>query len=250
MPNSHRHRPLAGDSGTTFTAPEFVNFRLFQTENSEMAITLARLGEFSKAEHYAREALRIRTNMLGENHIDTIKAMNNLGHILLQQDGSATLAAREEASRLLDRAFANCQRHHADRLEELIDLLSNRASLAFASGDREEAEQLTRTMLGHAIEYAGNQGTKAITARQNLAMLLNKRGEWAEAEAELGQVADDLAKLHGDRHPATLKARMARALTLTSLQRYAAAETIYRQHLPVRRRCAGRATRRCDPSHE
>ncbi len=201
--------------------------------HAEVAITLSRLGEFSKAESYAREALRIRSRTLGETHIDTIRAMNNLGHILLQQDGSGASAVHEEARQLLDRAIQNCQQHHADRPEELIDLLSNRAGLAFKLGQLDEAERLTRDMLDRAAKHAGVLGTQAITARQNLAVLLNTRGRRAEAELELGQVAESLSGLHGDRHPTTLKARLARAMALTGLRRYEEAQAIYEQNLPI-----------------
>ncbi len=200
---------------------------------AEMAITLARLGEYDKAEQYARESLQIRSQTLGETHIDTIKAMNDLGNILITPSGKGATAAHDEARRLLDHAITLTRKHHQDRPDELIDLLSNRASLANNLGQPEEAEQLTREMLDLAVKHAGADSLSAIGARQNLAMLLGGRGEHDLAALELGSVAQQLSELHGDRNPATLKARRDHAMSLHVLKRNDAAEAIYRQNIPV-----------------
>lgn len=200
---------------------------------AEMAVTFARLGEYEKAGHHARQSLRIRTQTLGETHIDTIKAMNNLGNILLQPSRLAANTVRDEAHAILDRAIALSRQHHEHRPDDLIDLLSNRAKLAFEERQLEDAEQLTRESLDLAMEHLGANSQQAIGARQNLAMLLNRHGKHEEAEEELRQVAELLTQVNGDRHPATLNARRARAAGLVQLKRYDDAEAIYRVCLPV-----------------
>jgi eukaryotic-like serine/threonine-protein kinase len=156
--------------------------------HAEMAATFTRLGEYALGEQHARESLAIRRQVLGASHVDTLRAMNNLGNILLQPNRMGQKIAYDEARALLDRALALAKANPKMPVVDHIDLLSNRATLAFKEHLLADAEKLTRESLGLAVTHLGADSQQAIDARQNLATLLGQHGQHAQAEAELREV--------------------------------------------------------------
>jgi serine/threonine protein kinase len=201
--------------------------------HAEMASTFTRLGEYTLAEQHARESLAIRRQTLGAAHVDTLRAMNNLGNILLQPNRMDQKTAYDEARALLDRALALAKADPNMPVTDHIDLLSNRATLAFKEQALADAEKLTRESLGFARTHLGADSQQAIDARQNLAVLLRQHGQHAQAETELREVVSQLTKAHGDEHPSTLSAQRAHAAALVQLKRYDDAEPIYQRSLPT-----------------
>jgi eukaryotic-like serine/threonine-protein kinase len=206
---------------------------------AEMASTLARLGEYDRAERHARDALRIRQQTLGESHIDTLSAQSNLGHILSQPVRGQPKSQYEEARKLLDQAISALRADPRAPPVHLFDTLNNRAALAFNEGDFSVAEQFTLESLAWANRNLGADSSQAIFARQNLAILLGSNGKLEDSERELRQVAQLLQQAHGDRNPATLEAYRAHALSLAKLERNEEAEEIYRRCLPIAREVLG-----------
>lgn len=205
----------------------------------EMAVTLARLGENAQAETYARQALDLRLQHLGESHIDTLNAMNNLAFLLLGHDRRHEPGAWKEADALLERALTLMRAHHADHPEYLIDPLGNAALSAFHAQRYDDAERLTREVLQISARTRGPMHETTLAQHQNLAILLQMRGEVEQAEREMRRLVELWMAAKGPRHPATLVAQRDLATVLRSTRRFDEAERILHDGLPLCREVFG-----------
>lgn len=122
----------------------------------------------------------------------------------------------EEAQRWLEAAEATFDRAQLGRQAE-IDLTNSRAQLAHHIGELERAEALTRDALRLAIEHWGSEHFETASAYHNLAVVLQDRGESAEAIDVAGKELEIRSRFFGEVHPqvaashAALGAAMGRA---------------------------------------
>jgi eukaryotic-like serine/threonine-protein kinase len=183
-------------------------------------------GEKAEAERLYREALEGRRLALGERHVDTLVTQNGLAMVI------ADLGRVEEAVPLLEDA---CARLVAQLGDDHPAVLIARGDLAhlYLRLDRPEplaaAEGLYRQALVAQERVVGPTHPDALTVRNNLGMVLLRRGQPREALVELRAAADGHAAALGEAHARTLTFRANTALALLELDRPAEAEPVLRR---------------------
>ncbi len=128
---------------------------------SQEALRLYRAGDPRAAIAPATEALRMRTEVLGEEHPDTVQSLNNLA-TLYQAQGK----------------YAEAERLHP----AVATSLNGLALLYQAQGKYAEAERLFERSLAIWEKALGPEHPKVATSLENYAALLRKAGRITEAD--------------------------------------------------------------------
>lgn len=170
---------------------------------------------------------------LGEEHADTLTAMNNLALAL------SDLGIPERARELQEKVLAVSRRtrgeEHPDTLTAMNNLawtLAREGELGGARGLQEQALAVSRRILGE--EHAGT-----LSALNGLAAMLAAQGELGSARELQEQVIKASRRLFGEEHPHTLQTMGGLAHTLRSLGDPSAAHALQEQVLAVTRRVLG-----------
>lgn len=152
--------------------------RLPQAESlNNLALVHLDLGEVATAVDELREAARLRTEVLGEDHALTAQTCANLAFALWRQgehDAAFALAARaEHGYRELGR----------DGARELGNLLASVATMHAAAGADERAVACLREAIDLLQQTSGSEHPAVAAAIGQLAARLHARGDDEEASA-------------------------------------------------------------------
>ena len=167
---------------------------------SDLAANYRRLGRYSEAEAIQLDVLKVKREILGEAHADTVTALSNLAltYVNMKKLGEA-MASQEEVVRLSKEALG--ERH--------VDTISSMANLAATYFDlrrfdnaiklQEEVRKLDKETLGMRHHHAiGNASSLALAYREV--------GRLNEAEELQEEVVRLRKEMQGDDHPKTVKA--------------------------------------------
>ncbi len=128
------------------------------------------LGEFAAADPHLRRALRLRRDVLGAEHLETLEAANSMGVLCVETGRSA-----EAVDLLVPTAAARARllgAEHADTLSAECN-----AAVALRSQDRlAEAEQLLRHVVAARTTALGADHALTLSASSNLATVLDRLG--------------------------------------------------------------------------
>jgi len=232
---------------------------------AELALTLARNGDFRGAAEIERSLLHAETAHYGSDHEEVLCTGNNLAETLRELgDFESAKALNEEilasrlrtlgphhASTLLSKAnLALClaslgKLAEARRLEEevlegrtrllgarhpdTLTILNNLAVTVRRMGDDGGARTRTEELIVLLEEIFGVEHPNTLTTRNNLAGILDDAGEHEAAEAVLRQTLRARERIFGPDHPDTLASLNSLALTLSSRGDEAAAEAMLRE---------------------
>jgi serine/threonine-protein kinase len=176
-----------------------------------VAGTLRVLGEFDEAERTIREVLSIQERSLGRDNRDTCASRLELAEILFWR-GRVDDARRmlEEEARLQPEIFGATHWQSVAALGSLAELYA-------ATGDLAGLERMI-PRLREAVPERNAPVLEIMTAHAE-----RLRGRYAAALERFDAALDGYGSLHGERHPHTLRARLARAATLRALGRKAEA---------------------------
>ena len=274
--------------GNTITAREILDKASGDIDSSltqdpelqaQMMVLMSRvymsLGLFPRSEALARQAVAIRTRVLGPEHPQTLEAMDALESVLNQERKSQedeklereTLAIRSrtlgnddpntarsmtnlaytlqdlrryaEAEELARQALAIRRRvlgpEHQDTLVSMGDLA---VSLEM-TGHLDEAEKLQREALEIQLRVLGHDHPGTVTFMNRLAFTLRQEGRYPEAEQLLRESLDIERRIYGNDHPSTTSSMSDLALTLILEQRYPEAESLLREALDTQTRLLG-----------
>ncbi len=240
-----------------------------------MGTVYKELGLFPQSESLTRQALAIRTQVLGKNNRDTLRSMDALATELNEESHyaeSERLAREEiEANRRLDGPEARSTvASMMTRGVALADLgrypdaeQQNRQALEIAKRKFGPADELTKSLSGNlAIELAyqgkfadaekafletfemnrdslGADHVATLRSEGNLGATLLQEKKYAEAEKTFRDVVEGERRVLGPEHPTTLLSDGNLALTLTQEQHYPEAESMFRQTLQAKRNKLG-----------
>jgi serine/threonine-protein kinase len=137
------------------------------------------LGNFDKAEHYARRTLETATAAFGADNSDVAYVMARLGVILF--DAHKT----DEALDLEQRALAIMVANGDGESPGALDTRGNIANALSRLGRYGEAEQLLRETITLSEQVVGELHPNTIIRRTNLSLVLLRRGELDEVVAML-----------------------------------------------------------------
>ena len=233
------------------------------------------LGKFDSALALQQEVLDTRKRILGEDHPDTLRSLNDLGSIL---ESKGDLARAEACLR--ETVERRTKVLGADHFETLVSM-SNLGNLLRGQAKFDEAEPLLRASLdGHrrvsgptdrmtlvstntygylliaqgkvkdaepywreAYEIGrrtfGPDDPDVLVWTNNLGGLLGTLGRHAESEQYLKSSMEAARRVHGLEHPTALHCTMAYGSVLVNLGRFADAEPYYREAMEARRRTLG-----------
>ncbi|KAJ3524973.1 hypothetical protein NM208_g11840 [Fusarium decemcellulare] len=155
-------------------------------------------GRFPDAERVQREATSIRTELLGDEHPETLKASMALARCIIYEE------RLEEAERLQVRTLEMWKRVGGEEHPMTLDSMSNLAVTLSYMGRVEEAEGLNIRVLEASKRLHGEEHPETLLSMGNLAMTIQKLGRVDEA-VELQRKALEIEKkVLGEKHPEVL----------------------------------------------
>jgi eukaryotic-like serine/threonine-protein kinase len=191
-----------------------------------------RLGAYDAAEQLLTEALQIRRDVFGAEHVELAGTLRNLGSLHYDRgDFTAAIASHREA-------LALQRRHRRGDDAASAQTMHNLANALLQSGEHGEAERLYRQAI--AVNRAGGEPEEVVaTNLSTLGSLLAGRGRYGEAEALLREALEIRRTVLGPQHART-------AVTLNNLANMlrqsgdpAAAEPLLLESLEMRRASLG-----------
>jgi serine/threonine-protein kinase len=162
---------------------------------NQLGVVENKLGHVAAAEAAFRRATEGRMAVLGENHPATVMSKLNLGSLLIERGHAAEgVPLVQGASSWLD----------VNRPEGDDKALVARSVLAYGledQGDLDGSERLLRGLLATQERLGGPGAPDTFAPRNNLAMLLMKRGRQHEALAEFDILDAQVRARLGNDHP-------------------------------------------------
>jgi serine/threonine protein kinase/tetratricopeptide (TPR) repeat protein len=191
------------------------------------------IGRSDLALPHAQKAMEIRRRVLGDDHPDTVAAINNVGSMFV------TLGQLDKAEPFLreavDRAKSAYAKDDADAISAIISL----GALNRSRGKLDEALKIYREAMERSRRALGDDDPVTLTAINNVGSVLTYQGKFKEAEVFVREAADRRKRVLGEDHPDTMATIDNLGLVLTYQGRYPEAEAIVRQLLERERRVLG-----------
>ena len=208
-----------------------------QTEEAELALWIARR-DYERADYVSARKLQERVleacrRLMGEEHLDTLAAMNNLAVMMKAQGDLA--GARELEERVLEGLRHLLGVEHPDTLTAM----NNLAQTLWAQGDLAGARKLQERVLRALRRLLGEEHLDTLTAMNNLAGTMKAQGDLAGARELQERVLRARRRLLGEEHPNTLRAMNNLAGTMYAQGDLAEARTLQERVLEGLRRVLG-----------
>jgi non-specific serine/threonine protein kinase/serine/threonine-protein kinase len=198
-----------------------------------MATVYQKLALYSRAEPLLTESIRLRSRVLGSEHLDTLKSKEQLG-LLLHQQGRLSEAEK------LDRELLEAEQRvlGADHRQTLATQ-SNLFWTLDSEGQIAESEKLGRMTFDAQRRVLGNEDPDTLLSMRRLGSVLGSADHLPEAEALTRQIVEIRKRVSGTEHPDTLLAMSDLGWTLSGEGRSAEAEKVLRETLQIQRRVLG-----------
>jgi tetratricopeptide (TPR) repeat protein len=204
---------------------------------ARLAVTLATYdrtrGDSRSSRALAERALAVLIPVLGDEHPDTLRALQNLAGTLYTQGDLAQARAVDE--RTLDAQTRLLGPEHPDTL----NTLQNLAGTLYAQGDLSGARSNFERALEVMSRRLGPEHPHTLTTLQNLAGTLNAQGDLAAARATYERALEAQARLLGPEHVDTLTTLQNLAGTLLAQGDLTAARATFERALEARTRLLG-----------
>ena len=143
---------------------------------SILAKAAQREGKCEKSECLYRQTLRKSTEFFGENHPETFKYMNELGHFLSQKEITA------EAVQLYRQAIRGRQSIYGMEHPLTMESYKELASALYYEGNLVEAEVLGRRVVDYSLRIFGIKSQRTSSAMVLLTEIVEELGKLDEAE--------------------------------------------------------------------
>lgn len=210
-------------------------------ENSHLGLPEFRIGnilnqngQFSEAEHWFRESLRLTEQAHGTRHPETLTTMSNLGSVLGSQ------GKRQEAETMHRRVVQLMEQVLGKKHSATLTAMNNLALVLQDQVKYQEAEKIYSEVLQLSEHVGDKLDSNMLGVRNNLAHLLCEQGRYQEAEIMHQKTLKLMEQVQGKEHPDTLVSRNNLALTLGYQGKYLEAEIQHRQALQLMERVLGK----------
>ena len=200
---------------------------------TQQVIQLYQQGKYNEAIPLAEQALAIRKKVLGDNHPNTARSLNNLAGLYESQ------GRYSEAEPLYKQALAIKKQQLGDNHPSTATSLNNLAELYRVQGRYSEAEPLYQQALAIRRKQLGDNHPNTARSLNNLASLYQNQGRYSEAEPLYKQALAIFKQQLGDNHPSTATSLNNLAELYRVQGRYSEAEPLYQQALAIRRKQLG-----------
>jgi hypothetical protein len=211
-----------------------------ESESIDLADTLEYIGGFTseigrweEAAAIRQEVLEKRKRNLGDEHPDTLAAMNNLANTLGDQ------GKLDKAAAMRREVLEKRQRILGDEHPQTVLAMNNLAWTLRDQGKLDEAAAMQREVLEKMQRILGDEHPDTLSAMNNLAWMLRDQGKLDEAAAMQREVLEKRQRILGDEHPDTLSAINNLALTLRGQGKLDEAAAMQREVLEKRQRILG-----------
>ncbi|KAK6706715.1 hypothetical protein SNK05_010594 [Fusarium graminearum] len=191
------------------------------------------VGRWNDAAISQREVLEKRQRILGDEHPDTIRVMNNLA-ITLGNQGKL-----DEAASMMKEVLEKRQRILGDKHPDTISAMSNLANTLGDQGKLDEAVSMKKEVLEKRQRILGDKHPDTIRAMNNLAATLGNQGKLDEAVSMKKEVLKKMQRILGDEHPDTITAMNNLAITLGDQGKLDEAASMKKEVLEKRQRILG-----------
>ncbi len=179
------------------------------------------------------QVLATRRRVLGEEHPETLDAMNNLANVLSDQGDLAGACC------LHDRVLAVCRRALGEEHPSTLTSMNNLAQTRWELGDLIGARSLQEQELAVCRRVLGEEHPDTLTSMSNLANMLNTQGDLASARKLDEQGLSIRRRVLGAEHPSTLTSMNNLAKTLSAQGDSSGARDLWEQVMAGRRRVLG-----------
>jgi tetratricopeptide (TPR) repeat protein len=190
-------------------------------------------GQYRQALALEEQALAARRRVLGEDHPDTLDAINNLGQT--RRDLGDLDGARE----LHEQGLAGCRRVLGEDHPDTLTSMNNLAAIRRGLGDLDGARQLHEQTLAGLRRVLGEDHPDTLTSMDNLAKVHRELGDLDGARRLHEQALAGFRRVLGEDHPDTLKAMNNLAETGRALGDLDGARELHEQALAARRGVLG-----------
>jgi CHAT domain-containing protein/tetratricopeptide (TPR) repeat protein len=191
-----------------------------------LAQIYAAQGRYGDAEPLLRDALRVRREVLGPRHPDTLTSLNNLAELYVAQGRYG------DAEPLLQEALQARREVLGPRHPGTLTSLSSIAVLYYSQGRYVEAEPLLQEALQTRREVLGPRHPDTLTSLNSLADLYRAQGRYGDAERLVREALQGSRAMLGPRHPRTLERQVNAAAILVNLDRHGEAVRILQEAEP------------------
>ncbi|KAJ4267002.1 hypothetical protein NW762_003100 [Fusarium torreyae] len=155
-------------------------------------------GRWNEAEQCQIEAVKLKTEVLGEEHPNTLTSMNNLASIYRNQ-GRWKQAEELEVDVMEIRKRVLGKEH-----PYTLTSMANLASTYNNQGRWKEAEELEVDVMEIRKRVLGGEHPHTLTSMANLASIYRIQGRWKEAEELEVDIMEIRKRVLGEEHPDTL----------------------------------------------
>ncbi len=187
---------------------------------NEVGTVYLNLGAFDEAADQYQIAHRLWQAELGDDHRDTLKAVNNLGQTYLRS------AKIDQAQPLLRRAYEARRQTLGQQDPATLASMNNLAEAYRQSGRAGQAESLLKELLDLQRARGLEDDKTTLAAMANLGSLLVQEKRLDEAVAMHVEMYQRGSRIYGQDHPMSLHLGMRAAQTLYQTQRLSEAETL------------------------
>jgi tetratricopeptide (TPR) repeat protein len=196
---------------------------------NQQVLQLYQAGRYGEAIPIAEEALRIRRDLLPENHPDVAQSLHNLAETYRNQ------GRYREAEPLFQEALRIRRAVFGDSHVAVASVLSNFGLLYIDQGRHQEAEPLFQEALTIRRNVLGEDHRDTANSLHNLAGLYQEQGRYREAETLYGQALAILRNVLGPSHPAVATTLQTLGGLYQQQCRYEEAQSTLLESLRIRR---------------
>ncbi|KAF6787063.1 Kinesin light chain 5, partial [Colletotrichum sojae] len=164
---------------------------------TNVAWYLVMLGNYSRAEVIVRQAVTIRTEILGQEHPSTLTSMANLASTFWNQ--GRWKEAEELDVRVMETSLRVLGEEHPDTLTSM----NNLASTFWNQGRWKEAEELFMRVMETRKRVLGEEHPDTLTSMHNLAFTWKDLEQWEDAMQLLQDCVRRRENVLGVDHPET-----------------------------------------------
>jgi CHAT domain-containing protein len=155
-------------------------------------------GLFKKALPLAKNALKIRNEILGEKHPDTLESMNNLAMIYYE------FSRESDALPLLEKGYRLMKEVLGEKHPDTLTSLGNLAMIYYELDRLSEALSLLEKNYSLRKEVLGEKHPDTLGSLGNLAMIYYEFGRESDALPLLEKGYRLMKEVLGEKHPETL----------------------------------------------
>ena len=187
-------------------------------------------GDFLGAQRLATNVLKGKASFYGEEHVETVYALNDLAAIISKRN-------RRKGRILQEKALGLSRRLKDDTLR--IACMGNLATTLCELGHLDKGRRLLEQALTLSKKVFGYDAPDTLRAMSNVSVAMSRQGEFTKARRLDQEVLDLRRTVLGPEHPDTLRSMNNLAETMRLQGELDQARVLHEKTLEIRRRLLG-----------